>query len=129
MEKQAVNPWTWQEQFGFMQGNLISGGERVLYCSGQVSVDEHGSVVNAGDMAGQMHKALDNVETVLAQAGMSKENVVKLVVFVTDMQAALAAYASVGARIAGFKSAQTLIGVNQLAFADLMVEIDATAVA
>lgn len=129
MEKEAVNPWAWQDQFGFVQGNLVSGGERIIYCSGQTSVDENGAVMNAGDMGAQMHKALDNVEAVLSKAGISKENVVKMTVYVTDMEAALAAYASVGARIAGFKSAQSLIGVSRLAFPDLMVEIEATAVA
>lgn len=129
MEKQAVNPWTWQDQFGFVQGNAVTGGQRVLYCSGQTSVDENGAVVNAGDMAAQMQKALDNLETVLEKAGMSKDNVARLTVYVTDMEAALAAYASVGARMAAYKSAQTLIGVQRLAFPDLMVEIEATAVA
>lgn len=128
MEKQAINPWTWQDQFGYVQGNLVTEGRRVLHCSGQISVDENGTVVHAGDMAAQMSKALDNLEAVVEKAGMTKENIVKLTMFVTDMQAAIAAYASIGARIAAYRSAQTLIGVNQLAFPDLMVEIEGVAI-
>ena len=74
MERQAVNPWKWQDQFGFVQANLVSGAEKVLYCSGQVSVDDDGSVVHADDMAAQMGKALDNLEAVLSGAGMALAN-------------------------------------------------------
>ena len=129
MERQAVNPWKWQDQFGFVQANLVSGAEKVLYCSGQVSVDENGSVVYADDMSAQMGKALDNLETVLSGAEMALGNVVKLIIYVTDIDAAFRAYPSVAGRLAGAKSAQTLIGVSRLAFPGLMVEMDATAVA
>ena len=129
MERQAVNPWKWQDQFGFVQANLVSGAEKVLYCSGQLSVDDNGSVVHADDMAAQMGKALDNLEAVLSGAGMALENVVKLTIYVTDIDAALQAYPSMAGRLAADKSAQTLIGVSRLAFPGLMVEMDATAVA
>ncbi len=129
MERQAVNPWKWQDQFGFVQANLVSGAEKVLYCSGQLSVDDNGSVVHADDMAAQMAKALDNLEAVLSGADMALENVVKLTIYVTDIDAAFQAHPSVAGRLAGVKSAQTLIGVSRLAFPGLMVEMDATAVA
>ena len=69
MDRNAINPWTWQDQFGFAQANDLNGVKRVLVCSGQTSVDDEGNLVHAGDMAGQLNKALDNLETVLGQAG------------------------------------------------------------
>jgi len=129
MEKQAVNPWKWQDQFGFVQANLVSGGQNVLYCSGQTSVDENGGVLHKDDMVGQVNQALDNLETVLREAGMSVDNVVHLRIYVTDVDAALAAYASVGPRLGAFRAAQTLLGISRLAFPGLMVEIEAVAVA
>jgi len=129
MEKQAVNPWKWQDQFGFVQANLVSGGQNVLYCSGQTSVDENGGVLHKDDMVGQVNQALDNLETVLREAGMSVDNVVHLRIYVTDVDAALAAYASVGPRLGSFRAAQTLLGISRLAFPGLMVEIEAVAVA
>jgi enamine deaminase RidA (YjgF/YER057c/UK114 family) len=128
MEKQAINPWKWQDQFGFVQANLV-GGQKVLYCSGQTSVDENGAVVHQGDMAAQMNKALDNVEAVIKQAGMTLDNVVHLRVYVTDLDAAFAAFPAVGARLGAIGAAQTLLGISRLAFPGLMVEIEATAVA
>jgi enamine deaminase RidA (YjgF/YER057c/UK114 family) len=129
MERKAVNPWTWQDQFGFVQGNVVTGADKILFCSGQVSVDESGTVIHADNMAAQMGQALDNLEAVLGGAGMSLDNVVKLTIYVTDMDAAFAAFPEVGARVASFKAAQTLLGVSRLAFPGLMVEIEATAVA
>lgn len=69
MERSAINPWAWQDQFGFVQASDLSGVNRVLLCSGQTSVDDECNPVHVGDMAGQINKALDNLETVLGQAG------------------------------------------------------------
>ena len=43
MERRTINPWTWQERFGFQQANEVTGAERVLYCAGQTSVDGNGN--------------------------------------------------------------------------------------
>lgn len=128
MEKQAVNPWKWQDQFGFVQANLVSG-QKTLYCSGQTSVDENGAVLHKEDMAGQMNQALDNLETVLQKVDMTLDNVVHMRIYVTDLDAAFAAFPSVGSRVGAIGAAQTLIGISRLAFPGLMVEIEATAVA
>jgi 2-iminobutanoate/2-iminopropanoate deaminase len=39
METRTVNPWTWQDRFGFSQAIEVKHGERVLYCAGQTSSD------------------------------------------------------------------------------------------
>ena len=61
MERKMVNPWTWQDQFGFAHATEITGGERILYCAGQLSSDENGEAVHAGDMAAQIGQAFDNL--------------------------------------------------------------------
>jgi hypothetical protein len=38
MGSRVINPWTWQNQFAFVQAHEVSGAERVLYCAGQTSV-------------------------------------------------------------------------------------------
>lgn len=129
MERKAINPWSWQDNFGFVQANEISGAQKVLFCSGQVSVDENGMPVHEGDMAGQANKALDNLEAVLKGAGLGLSNVVRLTIYTTDVDATIASYGAVAPRIAAMKAAQTLIGVARLAFPPLMIEIEATAVA
>jgi enamine deaminase RidA (YjgF/YER057c/UK114 family) len=129
MERRAINPWSWQDSFGFVQANEITGAQRVLYCSGQTSVDENGTPVHEGDIAGQASKALDNLEALLKEAGMDLSNVVRLTIYTTDIDATIANYAAMAPRLAPIKAAQTLIGVDRLAFPPLMIEIEATAVA
>ena len=92
MERRAINPWAWQDPFGFAQAIDLSGVNRMLLCAGQTSVDDEGNPLHAGDMAGQINKALDNLETVLAQAGLGLSDVVRLNYYVTDVDAFLEAY-------------------------------------
>lgn len=131
MEKRLINPWAWQDNFGFSQGIEFSGNERVLVCAGQTSVDDNGTPVNAGDMSAQIGKALDNLEAVLAKAGMSLGNVVRLNIYTTDVNAIFPALPIWAGRLkaAGCQPASTLLGVASLAFPELMVELEATAVA
>ena len=39
MERRIINPWTWQDEFGYVQANEVSGVQRTLYCSGQAAND------------------------------------------------------------------------------------------
>lgn len=131
MDLKPINPWTWQDQFGFSQAVQVTGATRVLYCAGQTSVDEEGGPLHARQMEAQLAKAFDNLETVLQQAGMTLRNVVRLNYYVTDVPAYLAASGSVKARLtkAGCQPPGTLLGVAALFHPDIVVEIEATAVA
>jgi enamine deaminase RidA (YjgF/YER057c/UK114 family) len=129
MEHRIINPWTWQDSFGFVQGVEISGAQRVLYCAGQTSLDSEGGVVHAGDMRAQITQALDNLEIVLNQAGYSFADVVRLNYYTTDVDKFLADFDAVKSRLAeaGCRPSSTLLGVTRLAYPDLLVEIEATA--
>jgi enamine deaminase RidA (YjgF/YER057c/UK114 family) len=130
MQAQAVNPWTWQEAFGYAQANLISEVQQVLLCSGQLSIDASGSLTGAGDMEAQVSAAMDNLATVLESADFSLADIVKLSVYTTDMDAYLQSHGIVAERTrhAGRCPAMTFIGVSRLAFPVLLVEIEAIAV-
>ena len=130
MEKRAINPGDWQDQFDFSQAIEVRDAERVVYCAGQVSVDGNGASLHPGDMAAQFHQALDNLEIVLGKAGLKLSDIVRLNYFVTDVPAFLEAVAGVGDRLkaAGCKPASTLLGISRLAQPEWMIEIEATAV-
>ncbi len=131
MERRNVNPWTWQDQFGFSQAIEVTGAERVLFCAGQTSSGPDGATLHPDDMRGQTEAALDNLETVLREAGMSLADVVRLTYYVTDMDRYFAEGAEVvGERLAaaGVQPASTLLGISRLAFPDLLIEVEATAV-
>ena len=129
MERRVINPWTWQEQFGFNHGHEVSGG-RTLYLAGQVSLDADGQLVHADDMAGQINQSIDNIETILTEAGMTMADIVRLNVYTTDVDQMLQHYGLLGrVNEAGARYTSTLLGVARLAFPELMVELEATAVA
>jgi enamine deaminase RidA (YjgF/YER057c/UK114 family) len=130
MERKIINPWQWQDQYGFVQANEVSGAQRVLYCAGQVSVDAEGNPVNAGDMRAQITQALDNVDAVLGAAGFKMSDVVRLNFYTTDVDRTMEAWPLIMERLAqaGCRQASTLLGVARLYHPDILIEIEATAV-
>jgi enamine deaminase RidA (YjgF/YER057c/UK114 family) len=88
-------------------------------------------VVHQGDMAGQLNQALDNLETVLGQAGADLSHVVRLNYYTTDVDGLLGVWNIITERLAtaGSRPSSTLLGVARLAFPDMLVELEATALA
>lgn len=130
MERRVINPTTWQDQFGYVQANEVSGVQRTLYCSGQAANDVSGAAVHPGDMRAQITLALDNLETLLRDAGFRVADIVRLNIYTTDIDLFLENYAAFITRLAegGCRSTGSLIGVARLAMPELLVEIEATAV-
>lgn len=129
MHRTAVNPWDWSLALGYNQGEVLDGVRRQLVCAGQTAVDGAGAPQFPDDMRGQVGLALDNLQAVLARAGMGLDNVVKLTVYTTDMDAALQNMDVLGRRFgaAGVRPPMTLLGVSRLAVPALMIEIEALA--
>jgi enamine deaminase RidA (YjgF/YER057c/UK114 family) len=130
VERKIINPWKWQDPLGFVQANEVTGGQRVLYCAGQVSVDADGKPVNAGDIRAQLNRAIDNLEQVLRAAGFGLTDVVRLNVYTTDLEGYFANRNVIMDRLvrAGCRYASTLLGVARLARPEFLIEIEATAV-
>jgi enamine deaminase RidA (YjgF/YER057c/UK114 family) len=131
MKREIVNPWTWQDARGFVQANVLTGVEQMVICAGQTACDADGKPQHAGDMRAQIATALDNLETVLDQAGFTLTDVVRLTYYVTDIDAFREARPVLTERLkaAGCRPAATLLGVAALAMPEMMVEFEATAAA
>jgi enamine deaminase RidA (YjgF/YER057c/UK114 family) len=131
MERRVINPWTWQDQLGYVQANEVSGTQRTLFLAGQASVDEEGRPAHPEDMGAQLTQSIDNLETVLREAGAELSDVVRLNYYTTDVDRFFEAYGAAAGRLAeaGCRPASTLLGVTRLAYPELLVEIEATAVA
>jgi 2-iminobutanoate/2-iminopropanoate deaminase len=73
-----------------MRGGAFSSGVeapsgKMIFVSGQVSMDAEGKVVGEGDIKLQTETVLEHVKTVVEAAGGGMEDVVKVTVFITDM--------------------------------------------
>jgi enamine deaminase RidA (YjgF/YER057c/UK114 family) len=128
MVRTDVNPWDWSIAFGFSQAVNVSSAARVLFCAGQTATGPDGAPPTTTKMAEQVTTAFANLRTVLEAADMTMADIVKLTVYTTDVDALLADYGAAAEALAPNLPAMTLIGVNRLAFPELKVEIEATAV-
>ncbi|MEU9071316.1 RidA family protein [Streptomyces sp. NPDC048109] len=130
MERSAVNPVSWSVDMGFNQGEVVSGHSRTLYISGQTSMSKEGRPEHEGDMAAQLALSVDNVAAVLAEAGMSLSNLVRLNVYTTDVDLLFQHYGVLAGRLgaAGVAPATTMLGVTRLAVPGQLVELEGTAV-
>ena len=129
VNRTPVNPWPWSVPLGYNQGEIVEGKSRELICAGQTACDAEGKPQHPGDMAAQVALALDNLEAVLAGAGMTLSNVVRLNYYTTDVDAFFGAMGVLAGRLqaAGVVPAGTLLGVQRLAVPELMIELEATA--
>ena len=96
------------------------------FTSGQLPVDPATGAFAEGGIAGQTRQSLLNVQAVLAQAGLTMENVIKTTVFLKDMND----FAAMNEVYAGFfpgnPPARSAVEVARLP-KDAMVEIEAIA--
>ena len=131
VERMAVNPWAWSVELGYNQGEVVSGHTRTLYCSGQTAMSDDGKPQHEGDMAAQLALSIDNLEAVLAAAGMSLASLVRLNVYTTDVDELFPHYGVLASRLgaAGVAPTTTMLGVTRLAIPGQMIELEGTAVA
>lgn len=131
MKKRTINPTDWLQGFGLNHGIEVTGGQRVLYLSGQTSNGPDGAPMHTGDLVAQFRLAWKNLKDALAASDMTPEHVVRLNMFTTDMGAFMAAAEELVPIWAedGCSPACTLVEVSSLFEPELCIEIEATAVA
>jgi enamine deaminase RidA (YjgF/YER057c/UK114 family) len=127
-----INPPELGTPPGYSQLVEVSAG-RIVFISGQTALDSDGHVVGSNDFAAQAAQVFRNLAIALEAGGCTAANLVKLTVFLTDMQN-LGLYRE--ARNRFFASATppaapavTLVEVSKLYGADFMIEIEAVAAA
>lgn len=121
-------PEGWTQPKGYANGIVVKGSQ--IFLGGQIGWDEKGHV--AGDFIGQVRQALDNIVRLLREAGAEPEHVVRLVWYVTDMDAYAANLREIGEAYRDLFGrhypSMTLVQVMRLVESDAKVEIEATAV-
>jgi reactive intermediate/imine deaminase len=107
---------------------MQAGG--LLFISGQVPLDGEGRVIGVDDMAEQTRQVFRNLGAVLEAAGVSFADLVKLTIFVTDINAIAEIRASRDEFIdTANPPSSSLVEVSRLFRPDILVEIEAIAVA
>lgn len=101
---------------------------KLLFISGQVSIDPEGNIVGRGDFAAQCKQVFENIKLVLDKTGASFSHVVKINAYMTDLRN-YPVYAQIrGEYFAGDYPASTVVGITGLVYEGLMLEVEAIAV-
>ncbi|MCA9726773.1 MAG: RidA family protein [Candidatus Eisenbacteria bacterium] len=128
---QVINPESLGAPRGWNHGMLAPTGGRVLFIAGQVGSDETGRVIS-DDFVEQFGRALENVLTVVRQAGGDADSVGRLFILVTSVDAYLASLKPLGVAYRAIMGrhypAMCLAGVSRLVDPRAQVEIEALAV-
>lgn len=85
MGKRVLQPKTVQAKGSYSPGWEVSGG-RLIHVAGQIPWDENGRTVAKGDVAGQTRQVFANIAAVLAEAGATLDDVIKITVFAADIR-------------------------------------------
>lgn len=110
----------------YAYAQCITAGN-LVFLAGQTGVDEDYKVVSSS-FGPQARQALENVRIALEAAGASQSNLVSMTVFLTDMRYGHE-FLELRKEVLGEElSASAIIGVSQLAFPELLVEVQAIAV-
>lgn len=125
----SVQPNGWPRPRGYSNGMVAHG--RILAVAGQIGWNDR-SEFTSDDLVEQSAQALRNVLAVVAAAGGSASNVIRLTWYVLDKRAYLAAAPALGKiyrdLFGSHYPAMTLVQVAALLEDRAKVEIEATAV-
>lgn len=101
--------------------------KRLVFVSGCVATDAEGKLVGKGDVGAQTRQAFANMAAVLAEAGATLKDVVKITTFIVPMER-YAEFSAVRAELFdGQYPASSAVGVASLVSDDYLVEIEAIA--
>jgi 2-iminobutanoate/2-iminopropanoate deaminase len=114
----------------YSQAVKVTGGETILYLSGQVAYADNGGAAHPGDFKAQARAALQAVKAQVEAGGGTMANIVKVNTYLTDIRHR-ADYGPIREEFFGKNNkmpASTLVAVTALAQPEFLIEIEAIAV-
>jgi len=133
MTHQRIRPFNTRETYPEQKLDndlcqAVVAGDTV-YLRGQIGQDlDTRESIGIGDVEAQAEKAMANIAMLLDEAGSELGDIVKVVVYLTDIRFREPVYRVMGRWLKGVFPVSTGIVVSALARPEWLVEIDATAV-
>jgi len=127
MSHQALNPPNFARAFSPYHQGVKCQPKNLIFVSGQVALDEKGQVVGKGDVKAQTRQVMENIIRVLREGGASLREVVKVTVFLINMDHLKPVAEVRGEYFKDHLPASTLVQVSSLVQKELLVEIEAVA--
>jgi enamine deaminase RidA (YjgF/YER057c/UK114 family) len=131
MSFEIINPEELGAPKGWNNGLLAPAGGRILFVAGQTARTTNGVICDGG-MVEQWAQALSNVLSVVRAASGQPENICRMTVFVTDLEAYKSNLRPIGQvwrdLLGRHYPAMSVVAVSGLVDEGALVEIEATAV-
>ncbi len=128
----VINPDRLVKPKGYNHGIKTQETTTLLFLGGQVGWDREGHLVSEENMVHQFEKALENLLTVVDEAGGKPENIVKMNLYVTDKETYLSSLKEIGKvyrkHLGKHFPTMTLVEVKSLYEPGAKVEIEGLAV-
>ncbi|PWN86833.1 putative translation initiation inhibitor, yjgF family [Acaromyces ingoldii] len=125
--KQVVTEPDHYAQFCISQGIKVGN---LVFVSGQVALGEDASIVGKGDFPAQIEQAFLNLSRVLQSAGSDLSKVAKVTIFLVNMKEHFGYVRQARAKYFSVPyPADTIVEVKSLYHPDVLIEIEAIAVA
>lgn len=126
---QTIQPEGWPRPRGYANGMLTRG--RTIHVAGMIGWDENEQLVGE-DLVSQFRQALANVVAVVEAGGGTREHIVRLTIYCTEIAGYRSGVKEIGAvyrEILGKHfPAMALLGISELVHPGAKVEIEAVAV-
>ena len=116
----------WEPKVGYARAVMVGD---VVHVSGTTGTDPTGKVLAPGDAYAQTRQTIDNIENALKRLGLSLEHVVRTRIYLTDIDRWEEVARAHAERFGEIHPATSLVGVNRLVDPNMLVEIEAEAVA
>ena len=120
-----INPDSVHAPTGYSHAAIVTG--RLLIVAGQIALGENGDIVGRGDFDAQAVQVFKNLRKVLAAAGTSEGDVVRLGIYLSDRKY-LPQYRAVRSGYFSEPYPVSNLFIAGLVLPELMIEVEAMAV-
>ena len=104
------------------------GDSQMIFVTGQIAMDQNGSAVAPNDISAQTIFIFENIKKILAEANASLDNVVKAVIYVTDISKFKGISAVRNKYFEKSKPASTLVEISKTTKEGCDIEIEVIAI-
>ncbi|MFJ8604989.1 RidA family protein [Streptomyces shenzhenensis] len=112
----------------FAQATQARAAGRLVFISGMTARDAQGGVTGVGDITAQTHQVCQNVRAAVTEAGGTLDDVVRVDVYVRNMEDFDAIHAVRRQYFTGVAPASTMVEVSKFVNKDYLIEMNAIAV-
>ncbi len=127
MKKEIITSEKLRKPHGIYSNAVKVKANHLLFIKGTTARDKEGNIVGKGNIKAQTRQIFENIKIILEAAGGTFDHIVKMTLFVTDINQFKEIHE---VRAEYFKKdypASTMVQVSRLAAEDLLIEIEAIA--